>query len=155
MTPAPFTWAACLRQALAILFVAGVATGVAFPFVGSPWLERKKHSETLGLSPSEVGAATVPVLWVDARKEQEKQLHPGPPGAISLSEDNWNPEPLLLSWKPPQLVVVFCGGAGCQASRKVAEQLAREMPDLKARHLLGGLPAWLEYQSAKKVGGRP
>ncbi len=148
-------WLVCLREALAILFLAGVLAAAAYPFVGAPRMAAKQTTDPLAVSPAEVGRSSTPILWVDARKENERVRLPGLPGAVALNEDNWRPETLMLTWTPPQMVVVYCDGAGCQASRKVAERLAREMPALQARHLLGGLPAWREFEALNKGKATP
>jgi rhodanese-related sulfurtransferase len=69
-----------------------------------------------------------PVLWVDARSlEAFEQAHVA--GAVRLTEDNWEAGlgELLLLWDPGTIILVYCDGAGCAASRQVAERLRREL----------------------------
>ncbi len=128
-------------EILALLAAALVLSAVSYPFLGAGWRQGLSQFNPLAVSVLEVKKNSRPILWVDARHEPERLRDPGPSGSVALNEDTWNLEPLLLAWKPPQAVVVFCDGHGCQASRKVAERLAREMPALSARFLEGGLPA--------------
>lgn len=143
-----------LRQVFVLLIMAGVAAGVAAPWTKGRLDSAQSQADHLAVSPAEMLGIGADILWVDARGDSERSAQPGIPGAVTLNEDTWDMGPLLLAWSPARPVVVYCGGSGCQASRKVAERLAREAPDVKARYLSGGLPAWREANSAQGRGGR-
>lgn len=69
----------------------------------------------------------VPVLWVDARGAEERQVGEVPE-AIWMSESNWvaSLQRFMGAWQRGQSVVVFCSGQDCLASHRVASRLRRE-----------------------------
>jgi rhodanese-related sulfurtransferase len=67
-------------------------------------------------------------LFVDARSQEAfEESHY--PGAIHLSEDNWDTGlgRVVQAWEPGLPVIVYCGGDGCASSRKLAERLRTEL----------------------------
>lgn len=84
------------------------------------------------------------VLWIDARPAEEfAQGHV--PDAINLSQEEWNDQLFLhldtlsASLKP---IVVYCDGAECALSKKVAQEL-REIGLSEVYYIKGG---WKELQ---------
>ena len=56
---------------------------------------------------------------------------------------------------PSKRLVVYCGGAGCQASHNVAIRLKREMQLDEIYVLLGGYPRYQEHlQEIEQQGGK-
>ncbi len=84
-------------------------------------------------------------LWIDARSQSEyDQQHI--PGALPLNEDNWDAllAPILDTWRPGQLIVVYCSSQKCLSSHEVAKRL-REQVGLSPVYVLkGGWEAWKE-----------
>ena len=84
------------------------------------------------------------VLWLDARpRDQYDKAHV--PGALPLNEQEFDElllgllDRLQTNTKP---VVIYCGGARCEASRKVRERLLEVVSIDQCRILKGGWPAW-------------
>ena len=78
------------------------------------------------------------VLWVDARSAADfTSAHV--PGAVRLTEDNWDEllTELLKAWEPDCVVVVYCSSQKCHASEEVAKRL-REEVGLKPVYILRG-----------------
>jgi len=88
------------------------------------------------------------ILWVDARTEAEFAAE-HVPGAVLLSEDDWEGGLLrfMEQWTgDEQIVIVYCDGAACAASKAVAERLRAELGVDPVFHLAGGWSAWREAQ---------
>ena len=87
------------------------------------------------------------VMWIDARGV-EAYADGHIPGALPLNEDDWESliTPVMLAWTPDRTVIVYCGGASCQASREVADRLEEELGVDSVRVLRGGWPAWRDAQ---------
>ena len=84
-----------------------------------------------------------PVLWVDARSEQEyTKAHI--PSAIWLGPESFdaNLEQLLNQWMPGTHIVVYCDALQCDASHEVADRLSKEigLPDVYV--LYEGWKSW-------------
>jgi rhodanese-related sulfurtransferase len=81
-------------------------------------------------------------LFVDARSEEAfEESHY--PGAIHLSEDNWDTGlgRVVQAWEPGLPVIVYCDGDGCASSRKLAERLRTELGLEPVYWLVGGWEA--------------
>lgn len=82
-------------------------------------------------------------LLVDARPRElydEQRI----PGALWLTESDWDgalPDVLGL-WRDGIPLVIYCGGTGCSASKRVALRLLRDISDARIYVLRGGFPAW-------------
>ncbi len=89
--------------------------------------------------------AAVPegVLWIDAR-EPAAYAAGHIPGALSFGEGNWEEglAAFVERWEPGVLVVVYCDGAECDASRRVARRLQIELGVEDVAVLREGWPAW-------------
>jgi rhodanese-related sulfurtransferase len=134
-----------LKQMLLLL-------GVAVPLaVATAWVHPRPPAWTTGeVRPGEVTVATVgqwpeSPFWIDARSQREfDQGHI--PGAILLNEDEW--EALFFdfigAWDGEQVIVIYCGGAQCEASHRVADRLRQDLGADAAEIwvLKGGWPAW-------------
>ena len=84
-------------------------------------------------------------LWVDARNEVE-YVSGHVPGSILLNEEQWSRriEAFVMRWNG-QPVVVYCGGAECNASRAVARRLRADVGVPEIHVLRGG---WQGYVQA-------
>ena len=92
---------------------------------------------------SSVSALSQPVLWVDARsQDQYEKEHV--PQALLLNEDGWERQfsAVVQQWQPGRPVVVYCDSQECQASHSVAKRL-RESGIAPVYVLKGGWQAWL------------
>jgi rhodanese-related sulfurtransferase len=89
-------------------------------------------------------------LWLDARSKSDFQAA-HVPGASPLTEDTWEEQlPAVMErWDGRQPMLVYCGGASCQASEAVARRLRRELVEVKVLILTGGWPAWLAEEARK------
>lgn len=87
------------------------------------------------------------ILWVDARTEAEF-FEGHIPGAILVNEDDWEMGLMNFfgNFDPDATIIVYCGRAGCQASKAVAERLRREANLENVYHLRGGWEVWKEAQ---------
>jgi rhodanese-related sulfurtransferase len=86
------------------------------------------------------------VLWIDARiQEQYDAGHI--PGALLLNEQHFEEQLftyldiLQTNTKP---IILYCGAARCDASRKILERLKQTLPVENAFVLKGGWNAWKE-----------
>ncbi len=118
------------------------------PAAVTGWLHPRRPDWRAAGDPIEqvnVSAVPAAVLWVDAREAAEFEAG-HIPDAVHVSETNWEDGlvALLDVWHPDVPVVVYCGGAGCEASRTVAERLRREVGIDNVSVLQGGWPAWAE-----------
>lgn len=133
-----------LRQVLVLLLLPLPAAFVSALFHPKPpvWQEEV-------LAPGEVRLDTVlgweNVLWVDARTQSEFQKE-HIPGALLVNEDDW--ELLFTDFidfymeNPDRPVVVYCGGARCQRSKKVAGRLRESLGTDEIFVLKGGWQEW-------------
>jgi 3-mercaptopyruvate sulfurtransferase SseA len=86
-------------------------------------------------------------LIVDARSRElydEEHI----PNAIWLAEEDWDsaiPD-FLMQWQPERPVIIYCGGAACAASKRVALRLLKDLPEAKISVLKGGFPEWKANQ---------
>jgi rhodanese-related sulfurtransferase len=139
--------AATCRQAVLLLTLALI------PAIFAAWLHPKrpewswKRPAVTELTLSDAESLSPPVLWVDARPDEEYNAR-HIPGAISLNEDRW--EELLAKfmavWQPGARVIVYCNSQRCDASREVAARLRHELQIGNVFVLQGGWNAWLEAQ---------
>jgi rhodanese-related sulfurtransferase len=90
---------------------------------------------------------TPPVVWVDARPDEEYSAR-HVPGAVPLNEDRWEERlpDFMAAWRPGARVVVYCNSQRCDASREVAVRLRHELQIDNVFVLQGGWTAWLEAQ---------
>lgn len=90
------------------------------------------------------------VLWVDGRSESayEAGHHPG---ALRIEEANWldGVSQLLEQWDPDSVIVVYCDGDGCAASRQIAERIRTELGLEPVYWLRGG---WESFQMVEGGG---
>jgi rhodanese-related sulfurtransferase len=130
-----------LRQFVILMMIA------AIPASASAWLqwERGKWDAFRDYSVliSEILQWKEQVLWVDSRSAADFSVA-HVPGAVRLTEDDWNellPE-LLKTWEAERVVMVYCSSRKCHASEEVAKRL-REEVGLKPVYVLrGGWEAW-------------
>jgi rhodanese-related sulfurtransferase len=92
-------------------------------------------------------------LWVDAREPGEFAAG-HVPGAVALGEAAWEEglARFMERWEPGVRVVVYCGGAECEASRRVARRLQEELGIAEVAVLREGWAAW---QGAGRPEARP
>jgi rhodanese-related sulfurtransferase len=106
------------------------------------WRQPAKQDE---ITVSQVRNLTGPVMWLDARPEEEFAAD-HIPGAKVLNAEHWDnllPQ-VLNAWTPDQKVIVYCSKQSCDASHEVARRL-REEANLKNVFVLaGGWEAWQE-----------
>jgi len=135
-----------IRQSLLIAvlaLVAGLLTMAIHP--GAPTWDPWEPEEG-ALSLDEVQAITGPVLWIDARSEDE--FFSGHiPGAILVSEDDWEGGlgRLFEVWEPEQVLIVYCGAEACMSSRVVMRRLREDLQEENIYYLKGG---WFVWQAA-------
>jgi rhodanese-related sulfurtransferase len=138
-----FFFRKAVRQALLLLVLAAPAalvSGLLHPKAPA-WQEPP-------LGPGEVRLRAVlaweeEVVWLDARSRAEyEEAHI--PGALLLNEDEWEALffDFLAVWDPEATIVVYCGGAQCEASQHVAERLRRELGSETIYVLKGGWNEW-------------
>jgi rhodanese-related sulfurtransferase len=110
-------------------------------------------AEVAGVASVEPGAVPEGALWVDAREPAEFAAG-HVPGAVALGETAWEEglANFVERWEPGVLVVVYCGGAECEAARRVAERLRMELGIEEVAVLRGGWTAW---QKAGRPEARP
>jgi rhodanese-related sulfurtransferase len=133
--------ARALRQLALVLLLALLPALVS----GALQLKLKKE-EPLG--PGEVRLATVRswnenVQWIDARtraKYERKHI----PDALLLNEDEWDKlvGPFLDAWDPDKMLVVYCDGGACDASKAVADRIRNELKLGNVYVLKGGWEEW-------------
>jgi rhodanese-related sulfurtransferase len=132
-----------LRRAVILLVLALVPAGLTGWFHPRHpiWSEAWHPITSVTLSDLDK-LPSVHALWIDAREPAEyARAHL--PGALSLSETNWEASlPAVIdAWIPEQRVVVYCGGASCRASQGTARRLRRELGITKIVVLRDGWPA--------------
>lgn len=90
------------------------------------------------------------VIWVDGRSESAYAAGHYP-GALHIEEANWldGVSLLLEQWDPEVVIVVYCDGDGCAASRQIAERIRTELGLEPAYWLRGG---WESFQIAEGGG---
>ncbi len=132
-------FAPALRQAAFLILLAAVPSVLAALFHPS----RPDPSRIPRIEAADVKAWTKPFVWVDARPPAEF-LRGAIPGAVSLSEDDWDRsiDAFADAWEPGVPVVVYCGGGDCGASDSVARRLKREAGVTEIFVLRGGVDAW-------------
>jgi rhodanese-related sulfurtransferase len=83
------------------------------------------------------------VVWIDARPAAAFAAG-HIPDAVNLTEATWEDQlaGVIALWRPEARLIVYCDGAGCQASTAVARRLRRELPPGPIHVLTGGWPAW-------------
>lgn len=88
-------------------------------------------------------AADSPILWIDARSEEE-YFTGHIPGAILVNEDDWESGlgRLFEVWEPEQVLVVYCGAEACMSSRVVMRRLREDLQEDKIYYLEGGWSVW-------------
>jgi rhodanese-related sulfurtransferase len=132
-----------LRQLALVLVLA------LLPALVSGALQLKWKTEE-PLAPGEVRLATVRswgeenVQWIDARS-RAKYERTHIPGALLLNEDEWEKlvGPFLDAWDPDKMLVVYCDGGTCDASKSVAERIRNELKLGNVYVLKGGWEEWL------------
>jgi 3-mercaptopyruvate sulfurtransferase SseA len=134
---------------LGISSLCGAVAGMVHPprlkrdVAGAPVAVQQAHRVTL----EEVLSWKQPVLWIDARGAYELYEHEHMPGALYLIDEGW--EQLLPAvqeaYRPGMRVVVYCDGAGCYASDRVALRLRSELGWSDVYVLDGGWDAWQEH----------
>lgn len=89
-------------------------------------------------------AAALDPIWIDARgADAYRDGHI--PGAVRLTEDNWNEglPRLMDKWlRNPRPIVVYCDSPACGKSRRIAERLRADLGDAEIHTLYGGWEAW-------------
>jgi len=128
-----------LRQAVFLMLLAAV------PSIAAALLHpsRPDPSRIPQVEAAAVKSWTKRFVWVDARPPAEFQRD-AIPGALSLSEDDWDRsiDAFADAWEPGVPVVVYCGGGDCGASESVARRLKREAGVADIFVLRGGFDAW-------------
>lgn len=132
-----------LSQALKICFVAlvaGLVVWAAHPGAPAYGFGQPGDHE---LTVAQAAQLDEPFLWIDARTAEEfAEGHI--PGAIHVSEDNWEEGlfRLMEQWEG-QALVVYCGSDACASSKQVARRLRQELGIDNAYSLYGGWELWL------------
>jgi rhodanese-related sulfurtransferase len=128
-----------LRQALVVAVIA------LAPALVSGFVQLKKEEP---LQAGEIRPATArqwgeKVLFVDARVQARYDAG-HIPGALLLNEELWEDlfPKFADAWDPDKVVVVYCDGAACEASHRVAERLRQALGVETIFVLKGGWPAW-------------
>ncbi len=143
-----------IRQAVVILLLASAAA-----WATHEWHPRAPalHLIQEPLRSDEVSMQTIEerwqgrVLWIDARPQEHYDAG-HVPEALLLNEQKFDDQlfnyldTLQTNTKP---IVIYCGGAKCDASRHVLERLKQTLPIENAFVLKGGWSAW-----QKTAGGR-
>jgi rhodanese-related sulfurtransferase len=124
------------------------------PAVLAGWLHPKRPAIGLTSRPvveertvGDLVRASTPILWVDARSEQEFQAG-HVPKAVRLDQETWEKllPGFLAAWQPGMVVVVYCNTDMCQASQEVAVRIRRELQIDNVVVLKNGWAAWREAQ---------
>ena len=113
------------------------------------WLHPRSAFVAAGVADvPHVDAATArswkgPVIWIDARPATAFAAG-HIPGAVNLTEATWEEQlgGVIALWQPEARLIVYCDGAGCQASTAVARRLRRDLSPGSIHVLTGGWPAW-------------
>ena len=133
------SFSGAIRQAAFLMILA------ALPAVAAAFLHpsRPDPARIPMVDASTVKAWSYPFLWVDARPRAEF-LRDGIPGAISLSEEEWERsiDAFLDAWDERNPVVVYCGGGDCGTSESVARRLRKEAAIKEIYVLKGGVSSW-------------
>ena len=91
-------------------------------------------------------AQALNAIWVDARTIKEfEEGHL--PGSLLFDESDWDAGLLKLmdTWLiQPRPIVIYCGGEGCETSKRIAERLRKSLPDAEIYSLKGGSTVWQE-----------
>jgi rhodanese-related sulfurtransferase len=141
-------WPKALREARALVLFAilpAIVAGWLHPkrpaigVISRPLVEERTVADLMRTNP--------PILWVDARSEQEFQTG-HIPNAVRLNQEVWEEllPGFLAAWHPGKVVVVYCGTAKCQASQEVAVRIRRELQIDTVFVLKNGWAAWQEAQ---------
>jgi rhodanese-related sulfurtransferase len=130
-----------VRQIIILISIAFILAGTSASiyWMRGKWDTFRDPSVLL----SEVSKWNDPVLWVDARSIEE-YTSDHIPGAVRLTEDNWNellPD-LLKVWAPDSAIIVYCDSQKCHASNEVAKRLREEVGLKNVYTLRGGWTAW-------------
>lgn len=132
-----------LRQTLLLLVLSCLLGGGTY--IVHPGMPAKEISESdpLGITATEARDYTGEILLVDAREREAYEAN-HLPGAILLNENDFDAQfgMFLENWTPEQLVVVYCDGGGCQASRAVAKRLRSDLGAENIYYLEGGIESW-------------
>jgi rhodanese-related sulfurtransferase len=109
-----------------------------------------KPSPTVPAVKFAAASALPNVLWIDARSVAAYGAG-HIPGAISIpgSSEPAVFERLRAEHPADRPIVVYCGGAGCSTSRRVAERLVRDFGFTQVHHMPGGYAEWQQTQAAK------
>jgi rhodanese-related sulfurtransferase len=109
-----------------------------------------KPSPTVPATTFAAASALPDVLWIDARSVAAYSAG-HIPGAISISGSSEPAvfERLRAEHPADRPIVVYCGGAGCSTSRRVAERLVRDFGFTQVHHMPGGYAEWQQTQAAK------
>ncbi len=124
------------------LTVLGAAFSLSSGLAPLPWAEPTLAAGEIRL----VDARALEVLWLDARSEDDYHSE-HIPNAILLNEGNWETGiiELMGTWLThPRPIVVYCGSASCDASKRIADRLREALPDAEIYTLKGGWDAWLQ-----------
>ncbi len=129
---------------LVLAAVPGAATYVFHPEMRA---RRNPAAPANELSMETLPAWAGEALWIDARAE-EAYTAGHVPGAVSLPAAGYDARlaDVLDRWTEGRRVIVYCDGAGCDASREVAERLHRELGLGETYYLKGGWDAWKRAQ---------
>ena len=134
-----------IRQTLLLLVMAGLLGGLSYLIhPGVPPLD-VAGKDPLSISFESFEESVNEVVLVDARSRSDYDKH-HLQGAILINEDHFNDQliNLLDVWKPGQMIVVYCEGGDCLASRAVAKRLRQALGMDQAYYLKGGIDSWEE-----------
>ena len=130
------------------LQVFAIALVAIFPALVSTFFHPKRPAWTReALAKDEItleSAQAIPnVVWIDARTSADFERE-HIPGAFLLNEDEWNSllGKFAVEFQPDQTLVIYCDSLECNASRKVAERLRKELGAEKIYLLKGGWESW-------------
>lgn len=126
------------RQGILVVAVAALGAGVAWwsGLVSLPGPEINPEAGEWTLSQAQARE----VLWVDSRSAADYARN-HLPEAIHFPEDSWEEGLIRLMehWLPnPRPVVIYCASPECGTSRRMAQRLREEVPEMEVYSLYGG-----------------
>ena len=125
---------------IALLTIVGGCYSLISGLSPQPWAQPV-------LAPGEIAiddAKSLEAIWIDARNMEAYEIDHAP-NAICLNEANWDDglARLMERWlTTPRPIIIYCSDAGCGTSKRIAEQLRRDLPDAEIYTLKGGWAVW-------------
>lgn len=132
-----------IRELLLLLVLAAIPAAVTGWLL--PGIFAREPFPSITVSDAQQLSTEQSVLWIDAR-EAEAFGRGHIPGAIRLTSEEWEALllPVMETWTPGQIVIVYCDQETCNASAAVAARLQSELVIETVYVLKGGWSAWLQ-----------